>query len=292
VTVLLRVGGADVLRSSFGVRPLPTLITGFVADQFYNAIEGVEVLLDGGAASAVTNHEGAFSFGFGTYAASIAGGRHLVTVNPGLKDRRYGTIVQWAFTHEGRPKDLGVIRAPLLGANEPFRRIASRSQSTPLLGGRLVLDLSQADLTFPDGAAAGDVHTQVLMGPSVGYRAQPVSIPFLTYVVQPMGVEVEGTIALDFDLPEEGGATYVDSLPELVLLSGLDPRALEIVPAGVGRVDKNSRRVRSEGRLALERLDFISITPLRSAAAQKALGDYVAGASDLSRLVAALQELR
>jgi hypothetical protein len=239
-----------------------------------------------------TNREGAFSFGFGKYADSIPGGRHMLVVNPGLKNPKFGTIQQWAFTQEGRVKDLGVVRTPLLSPDEPFRRIVSGSEAH-LLGGRLVYDLRQASLVFPDGGSEGDVHAELLVGPAVGYRAQPLSIPFITYALQPMGVQVSGTPSVDFALPaESGGATYLNALPNRVLLSGLDPRALEIVPVGVGHVDKENRRVRSEGALALERLDFLALTPLRSDAEQALLASYAAGTLSLQELVARLSELQ
>jgi hypothetical protein len=253
-------------------------------------IEGIEVRLAGIGVSTLTDREGGFKLGFGSFTDSIPGGRHLVVINPGRKASQYGVIEQWAYTQEGRRKELGVLQTPLLDKNEPFRRISSLSGPTPLLGGRVVYDLSQANLTFPDGAPDGDVHTQLLTGPQIGYRTQSISSPFFTFAIQPMGVQVAGPIAVEFALPEEReGRTYINALPERVLLSGLDPQALEIVPAGVGRVDKDARRVRSEGTLALSRLDFLTITPNRSAEAQRLMAEYAAGTLSLQTLVAGLQ---
>jgi hypothetical protein len=291
VTVELVRQGSELMRSSFSVRPLPTLISGFVADQFLNPLEGMEVQLDGSGVSAFTNREGAFSFGFGKFADAIPGGRHLLVVNPGMRNKSFGTTAQWVFTQNGRLQDVGIVRAPLLGTAEPFRHIASSSQAS-LLNGALALDLTQATLTFPNGQAEGDVHAELVVGP-LAYASQPISVPFFTYALQPMGVAVAGTVTVDLALPEEqGNATYIDALPERVLLSGLDPRALELVPVGVGHVDKQARRIRSEGVLDLERLDFVSISPNPSAAAQKLLLDYAQANSTLPALVAGLEALR
>jgi hypothetical protein len=291
VTVKVTNDGSELMRGQFAVRPLPTLVTGFVADQFYNPIDGLEVRLDDVPVNTTSNVEGVFSFGFGLADQAIPAGRHLLVINRGLKDRRFGTIHQWINAQAGRMEDLRIVPVPLLDASEPFRRIASNQTSVLLRGGDLELDLSQASLAFPDGAAEGDVHTNVFMGPAVGYPAIVVASPFLTYALQPMGIDVNGPFTVNFALPSPDGSKYIDALPDLVLLVGLDPNALAIVPVGVGRVDRSQRRVRSE-RIEARRLDFIGMTPLVDPSLQSLFSKFVQRKVDLNELTMALEMSR
>lgn len=292
VTVRVTNDGEELFRGQFNVRPLPTLVTGFVADQFYNPIQGLEVRLDDIAVTTTSNVEGAFSFGFGRAEAAIPGGRHLVVLNPGLKNRQYGTIHQWVNTQGGRLEDMRVVPVPLLDSSEPFRRIRSNQTSALLRGGDLEFELAQANLAFPDGAAEGDVHTNVFLGPAVGYQALKSATPFLTYALQPMGIEVSGQFSVNFALPSPEGSNYLSALPELVLLIGLDPDALMLVPIGVGRVDHQQHRVRSARPLAARRLDFIAMAPLIDPALQAMLSQFVDGKMDIRALTAALEAAR
>jgi hypothetical protein len=278
----------EALRGRFQIRPLPTLISGFIADQFFNPLDGLRVALDDGRVT-TTNREGAFSFGFGAFADRLPPGRRRLVVNPGMKDPRYGSAEQFVYTEAGRVADLGVLRTPLLSPNEPFRHVTSRASSVPLLGGQLVLELTDAEVTFPNGASAGDVHAQVLVAAEAAYPTRPSAIPAFTYGIQPIGIEVNGSVRLDLAVPEEVGPTYFDSLAERVLLVGLDPNALELVPIGVGRVDRSARRIRSEGPLAPRRLDFIGVSPQRNPAIQTLLARYGSETMTLQELVAALE---
>ena len=57
--------------------------------------------------------------------------------------------------------------------------------------------------------------------------------------------------------PLYGSHDYVANIGERVILVGYDPDALQIVPVGVGLVDKDNNQVTSEGDVALERLDYL-----------------------------------
>jgi hypothetical protein len=292
VTIRVSNDGAELFRGQFNVRALPTLISGFVADQFFNSIEGLEVRLDDVPVTTKSNVEGAFSFGFGRADAAIPPGRHLLILNPGLKNRSYGTIQHWVNTQAGRLEDVRVMPVPLLDSAEPFRRIRSNQASVLLRGGDLELDLSQASLAFPDGATEGDVHTNIFMGPSVGYQALKIATPFLTFGLQPMGIEVSGQFSVNFALPSPDGSNYLSALPDLVLLIGLDPDALMLVPVGVGRVDREQHRVRSARALDARRLDFIGMAPLVDPTLQALLSRFVDGDMDIRALTAALEGSR
>jgi hypothetical protein len=190
---------------------------------------------------------------------------------------------------DGRLTQSGVFRAPLLSPDKPFEHVVSTQPDVVLARGSLVIHLNGSTLHFPDGRSEGDVYVQSLFGPEIAYPITPISIPLMAWSVQPMGIDVQGSPQVDFTIPKPDlYDDYVSSLPERVLLVGLDPDMLAIAPIGVGTVDKSARRVRSEGVLQMRRLDFIGITPFPSAAAQKALADYGHGTISLPQLVSTL----
>ncbi|HXK18283.1 MAG TPA: hypothetical protein VNG33_10800, partial [Polyangiaceae bacterium] len=80
--------------------------------------------------------------------------------------------------------------------------------------------------------------------------------------------------------------------PDYVVLIGLDPKALMLVPIGVGRVDHAQHRVRSTRPLEARRLDFIGMTPLTNPSIQSLLSKFAAGDVDLNALIAALENTR
>jgi hypothetical protein len=248
----------------------------------------MEVRLDDLGVSTKTDGEGYFSFGFGDVSMSIPGGHHKLVVNPKLADSRYGTILSTIATEEGRLTQLGIVRTPYLSPARPFEHVTS-GQTVTLAQGGFVVNLENATVLFPDGRPDGDVYVQPLFGLDVAYRSIPLANAILTYSVQPMGVEVIGPATVDFALPANEASLpgYVDALPPKVLLTGLDPSAMQIVPVGVGTVNRTTRRVVSD-RIELKRLDFIGIVPLNTTAYQTMLSDYATGKIGLQELVGRL----
>jgi hypothetical protein len=288
VSVRVSYEGEEVLRSSFDVRRLPTLVSGLVADQFLNPLVGVTVTLPDSGKSTVTDAEGAFGFGYGLVEEAIAGGTHRVVVNPGMVDRRYGTVEHRITLQPERRNEAGVLRVPLLNPQIPFSLLRSGDAHALLGEGGVALDLSSAQIVMPDGAPEGIVHAQPLVGLRVGYVTHPSAVPVLTYALQPMGIEVSGPIGVTLALPVvSGDDEYIDSLPDRVLLVGLNPDAAMIVPIGVARVDRAARRVVSEGPLAPERLDFLGIALVAQSNAAD-LDAYVAGNLGIGQLIGRL----
>jgi hypothetical protein len=292
VSVRILNDGVELARGQFAVRPLPTLATGFVADQFFNPVPELDVRLDDIQVTTQTNGEGVFSLGFGKAEVAIPPGRHKLVLNPGMKNPSYGVVERWIDLQAGRMKDLGVAAIPLLDAGEPFRRIAGGQASVLLRGGDVDLDLSRASLIFPDGTTEGNVHADVFFGPAVGYPAISVGVPLLSYSLQPMGIQVSGPFGVTFALPAGGNSNYIDVLPDYVLLVGLDPEALLLVPIGVGRVDREQRRVRSARALEARRLDFIGMAPLTGSSFQSLFSKFADGLVDLPTLTMALEKTR
>ena len=89
-------------------------------------------------------------------------------------------------------------------------------------------------LYFPDGQTEGDVHVQALQRDKIGYGSMAPFSPAVSFVFQPAGIEVEGDMVVTIALPDDLESTeHWAEMPPLVLLLGLDPNALELVPVGV-----------------------------------------------------------
>jgi hypothetical protein len=289
VHVTVKHGTAELGRARFDVRQLPTLLSGFIVDDEFNQVEGVTVSLPDLGLTTVTNREGAFDFGFGGFSAALPPGRHRLVVNPSLSSASYGNRIQWAYTQAGRHIELGALTVPLLGRDEPFRLLSSGAAAIPLLAGAVTLDLAQAELLFADGRREGNVHAGFVFGPGTGFQMPPFLVPVLSLTIQPMGIQVSGNVGLDLVLPPHPeGVDWTAALPERVVLAGIDNDALELRPVGVALIDKATGRLRSEGHLALTRLDYVCIAPLGAEGHQALMRRYGAGEISLSELTTGL----
>ena len=288
VTVLY--DGVELSRSTFNVRPLPTFIQGGVVDQFNSAVAGIEVVLPAIFRTSVTDGNGCFSFGHsGPEDAAIEGGRYRAIINPGLKNRAFGSIERWIHVEGGKLNEVGVSTLPVLSTQEPFRRIASGTAQVMLAGEDLVLDLSGADLLFPDGRNQGDVHVQFLSLNEMPYPFMGATVPHWIYNLQPAGMEVSGTVGLTFSMPAlYGSHDYVSRIGDLVVLMALDPDALELVPVGVGRVDVVNQKVISVGSVALKRLECLGYAML-GPDRQEAMQRYADGEITLAQMIGELE---
>jgi hypothetical protein len=290
ISVALRYEGKLLARSAFTIRPLPTLLSGFVADQYHDPIEGLDVMLEDLGIHTTTDARGAFQFGFGNRSDAIRGGTHRVVVNAGLANVRYGAVRVRVTPQEGRLTSMGMLRAPQLVPTTPFAHIASRQPVASVGSGNVVWHLDQATLVFPNGQQEGDVHAQAYRGPAVAYPVATGIFPLLTYGMQPAGIRVSGTVGVDFALPAATtGMDWTKILPSRVVLLGVDPDALQLVPVGVGIVDKAGLRVRSEGPLVLGTLDFIGLTILGGNESQTTLAKYAEGGVSLRQIASLLQ---
>jgi len=288
VTVLYN--GQELSRSSFNIRPLPTFIQGFVADQFMAPVADIEVEILELGRYAVTDRNGCYGFGFGDpVERDIPGGRYQAIVNPDLKDRSFGTVVLWMSVEGGRLNSVGITKIPILNPEVPFRRIQSGQNQAVLAGGELALNLSDATLTFPDGREQGDVHVQFMTLEQIAYPFLPSAMPNWVFAVQPMGIEVMGNVEMTFSMPAlYGSHDYVSEIGDRVLLVGFDPTALQIVPVGVGHVDVDNKQVISEGNVALEHLDFLGYA-LVDTEKQAVLERFVKGEIGVSQMIGELE---
>ncbi|MCP4549182.1 MAG: Ig-like domain-containing protein [bacterium] len=290
ITVLY--DGVELARAFYEVRPLPSFIEGFVLNTLAVPAADVEVAIEKLGLTTITDSAGAFGFGFNLPASrTIPPGRHILTVNPGMKNRNFGTVQKYITVQEGRLNAAPPILLPALSTSIPFQRIVSGDAQILLGDGALELDLSQAELTFPDQRDQGDVHVQVLSIGSLTHAALASARPHWVYCLQPMGVEVSGPVGVQMEIPaHEGSHGYLEYYGDRVVLVGLDPDALMIIPAGVGLLDPETQRVTSEGVVELKRLDYIGYV-LMTEAAQPLLEQYANGEIDLRRMISELEKL-
>ncbi len=289
VTVLYN--NEELSRSSFKVRPLPTFIQGFVADQFMSPLEGIKVELPDLGRKATTDKDGSYGFGFGEPASlAIPPGHYKAVINPELNNRAFGTVARWINVEEGRLNTIGITKIPILNPDEPFRRIMSNQQQAVLAGGELILDLSKATLIFPDGRERGNIHVQFMHMSHLAYSSLPAAMPHWVFAAQPMGIGVAGSVGITLSMPTiYGGHDYVSRIGKRVILLGFNPSALQIMPVGVGCVDVDNKQVINEGEVELEGLDFIGYA-LVDADNQEILERFANGEISLRHMIGEIEK--
>ncbi|WP_147305181.1 carboxypeptidase-like regulatory domain-containing protein [Alkalilimnicola ehrlichii] len=256
VYVDLRYDGEVLSRFQYGIRPLPSFLSGLLVDQVGQPVDEVVVALPDINLRTTTGRNGAFNFGFrSNVEATLPAGRHRMVVNPGLADRRYGTTEQWVTVEPGRLNRLPAAQLPRLNPELPFQRIRGRTGNISLARDQLRLDLSGAWLQFPGGRDNGDVHVQQLDRVGIPYRAQPVANPHWMFAVQP-GVRVDGEVGLSMAIPAlYGSYDYIPDDGAFVLIIGFEPDEKHLIPVGLGRIEQ--RRIHSVGKLPLSSLAYL-----------------------------------
>jgi hypothetical protein len=278
--------GEELYRGLFRTRPLPTFINGTVVDQFGQPVGGITVSLPELGRTTQTNSDGAYAFGYhDRYDQGLPGGRYELRINPGLEEPHFGSLSLWASIQSGRLNTLEVAHLPVLNKDVPFAPVQGRGNLS-LLQGALKLDLTQADLLFPDGARSGDLHLQFSDFAQLPYPVGGKYLPHWVYTAQPSGVQVEGAMAVDLAIPSLNHSySYLPDDGDYVLMLGVDPQARHIVPVGVARID-NYRAV-SVGIPHYQVLGYA----LMPREAQPQLQAYANGELDLRQLLIALDHL-
>ena len=286
-------GGTGIFRSKFAVRPLPTLVQGAVFDQFMRPLEGIEVSLEEAGQSAFSDADGVFGFGFGRPVGDmLPEGRWRAVANPDLQNPKYGSVEAFFSIREGELNGVEPMLLPLLNPEVPFVALRGGEPEVLMAEGELRLDLSEAEILFPDGADRGSAHAQFATAEQLPYRFLPEAVPSWAFCIQPGGIRISGNPKVVFALPPlAGGYDYVESIGERALIVGLDAESLLIVPVGVGRVDGDLRTLESEGSLDLERLDVLGFAPV-SEEAQPYLESFANDEIGLGELVGALRSLQ
>jgi len=134
----------------------------------------------------------------------------------------------------------------------------------------------------------GDVHVQFLAASQLGHSSMRSARPDWAFAVQPAGIKLSGTASVTIELPKlDQSYAYVDTLPDRMLLVGLDTRTLEIAPAGVVELDRSAHRLRSVGPVQLQCLDYLGVSS--SAGTPALLNAYAAQQIGLNELIAGVE---
>ncbi|MCG8435990.1 MAG: hypothetical protein MJA83_18375, partial [Gammaproteobacteria bacterium] len=249
--------GQELDRFTYKIRPLPTFVQGIIMDQLLNPVSDITVAIPELELRVTSDENGSFAFGFGLPAdENIPGGRHRVVFNPNLQSPVYGTLEFFVNVEEGRLNRAGTTMLPILNPDVPFQQIESGQAEVVLAENELRLDLSEAELNFPDGRREGNVHVQFTPLENIPYAILQIGLPHWIFAVQPVGVEASGGVGVEIDMPTLNGShAYIPSDGTLVLLLGLDKEAQQIIPVGVGRIEQRS--VKSLAPVEFEVLDVI-----------------------------------
>lgn len=288
VFVTVRYAGEVIEDFTFRVETLPTLVLGAVVNQLSQPVAGLQVSLPALDLNAKTDGQGLFSFGFGDNPEfRIPAGRHKIVFNPGQADPRYGSVESYVNLQYGIANRVGITIVPALSKQIAYQHIRSGGDEIVLAGGELRLHAAQADFLFPDHRNDGNVHVQFTPAQQMSHQPLIAARPLWVYAVQPQGIEVSGEITIDIATPALN--SRYDYLPPdgtYVVLVGQDPRALQIVPIGVGLLENH--RVSSQGKVHLQRLDYLGFAFVPEER-QALLQQYAEGKIGLTQLIAALE---
>lgn len=291
-TIYVRVAynGSPLDKFTFIVRPLPTFIQGIISNENGLPAKDVEIYLPDLDRKTVTNEDGNFGFGFGEPASrDIPGGYYQMIVNPGMKNNIYCSVEQKVNVLEGQLNTTSAMFLPLFDKTIPYRRIKTGQETALLDQGNLTLNLTNTKLFFPDGATQGDVYLRQLSFGKIPHGFLKQSIPSKIYWAQPFGILLEGSIGIKFAIPPiEGSYDYISALPERVILLGLDPNSMRIVPVGIAKVDVSSKCFISEGKVVMTRLDYIGYS-FASEDMQIVLEAYANGEINIRELIGELE---
>jgi hypothetical protein len=279
----------EIARTSFKIRPLHTLLQGFVVNHLMVSLSGIVVELPDLGRKTTTDAEGAFYFGYGEpVERTLPPGRYRLRVNPGQKSPYHGELEKWVHVVGERLNNAGMCVVPRLDFSEPYRFVSSGQTKVSLAKGELHLDLSQARLYFPDGKSSGPLYAQKLGFGQLSYSAMPPFFTEYAYILQPGKVQVRGPVGVSFHLPAlNGNYSYLENMPKWVLMMGLDAETLLITPVGVGHVDQEKRQVVSDGTLRLSRLDVVGYSFVHPNL-QKYLESHQKGEMDLNEMITAI----
>jgi hypothetical protein len=166
--------------------------------------------------------------------------------------------------------------------------IASSQAEAELAGGALTFNLSQASITSADGLDEVAARAELIASGAISQPGTGSAPADWVYAVYPSGIQVHGAVGVRIKLPSlHGSHDYVASYPRRVVLIGLDPQTLSLVPVGVGVIDPVTATLASAGALHLTRLDYIGISAMVGDGVL--LGRYMNGAISIEALREALE---
>ncbi|MES9905952.1 MAG: hypothetical protein ABW168_25165 [Sedimenticola sp.] len=249
--------GEEMKRFAFTVEPQPTTLSGVVVDQTRTQQQGITLAMPELGLAATTDNNGNYIFQIrGEAARNMRDGRYQLIVNPNMKNPQYGTTDSWVNLQAQR-LNVGVTHLlPMLNRSIPFQQISGGGAQTVLARGNMTLDLSEADLLFPDGFDKGNVHVQFLQGHELSFSASGSVVPAWMYGVQPSGISINGDTGITLLMPRlDGDLGYIPPNDTLVAILGFNSSTKLIEVTGIGEIQ--DQQVSSVGKLPLQSLDYI-----------------------------------
>ena len=280
--------GVELARTRFKVREMPTFVSGSVVDQFGIPVPGIELTLPEITRTTTTNADGAFAFGFQEPGDQIIpGGRLKLLINGDGIAPRYGMYTNTINLQRNRRNNLNVITLQEMNMDIPYQQISS-GQVASLAQGDLIVDFSSARVLFDNNRISGRIHTQFLTYEQLGVRSHPGFLPSWMFAVQPKGLQVEGEVGIEFNIPTlRGSLEYIeDDLFRYVVILGYNAESEVIEPIGIGRIDNG--KIISAGKLPLRSMDFFGYT-LIDPSFNDLLEGIAEGNQPLSRLLVEVQ---
>jgi cytoskeletal protein CcmA (bactofilin family) len=286
IFVTVTYDGAELTRFNYKVRELPTFLTGAVFDQLNQPIVGINVELPELGRITTTDNEGIFNFGSGDEANNaLPGGGYQLVVNREFTDPRFGITDRKVIIEKGRRTSLAQIKVPIINKEVAFTPIASGKIHT-FAKGELTLDLTQGNITFPNGSHSGVVQVSFTDVGSADVTPSKIAFPTSLYATQPAGITTSGEISLRLKLLKiYNSYDYVPTSGTYVVLVGRKGLDNALQPIGVGKIDGYT--IQSVGKLDIKRLDFIGYAFVTENK-QDALQKYANGQSSIQALIGAL----
>ncbi len=280
--------GQELQRFNFKVKPIPTLFSGVVTDQAGVAIANMDITIPDLNLKTKSDSNGNYMMRSEQTNSVIRSGRYSIVFNPGMKNSAFGRIEDYATITEGRLNTIPTIKVPLLNDNVPFVPISSRqSQLARLSNGNLQLDLTNTDLTFPNGRGSGNIHVMLMPQTELSFRTTDIAIPYWMYSIQPSGISVRGTVGVRIEIPQLYGARdYKPAEGTYVIMLGFNNITKTIEPVGVGQI--NGMQVVSVGSIELKMLNYLGYAFVDDEA-QPILERYVNG--EIDNLISLRSEL-
>lgn len=276
--------GNTLARYQYQTKALPTLVNLVVRDQFNREVPNLRVELDG--ESRTTNDKGLVQFGYQSEQPPRTNGDYDLAVNPGMLNAAYGETRLRIPLNGGELNDLGVIPVSFLNPEIGATELAT-GQNHNLLGDEVLLDLTNAQVTFPDGNTQGNVHVQFNTS-GYNYPTHPLAEPSWLYSFQPLGVRLSGNPQLRLKLPAyQNSREYLPDNGTLMLLMAVNPSEQLIEP--VGLAERQGDYAVALNPEAIQVLDHLGVVFLPESF-QPILMEYQDGDINFTLLMARLAE--
>jgi|GEM_PF-6026489 len=252
-----------ISRQIFNTRSLPTFIEGGVTDTLGQSRAGLSVEIEELGIKAVTNNDGAYTFGYKTKSSeNIPEGEYHIIVNGDGVDTSVGTIREPVSVTGGILNKLSFIRVPNINTNILPVSVDPDQGNVRLASGDLRIDLNGGRLQFP--VQQKSIQAQFITASELARNVMEGLAPIWFYQIQPFGIQPDGAINLTIAMPSYMGS--YDYLPggedgeSYCLLLGYNQRKNIIEAVGVGKVTGTT--LKSAEAVDFNTLDYIGYSPL------------------------------